>query len=378
MFKIEEKDFSYIDFKKSFHVLKDSKKILVWGDEDADGITATIIMVRTLKSLGKNVWYFIPSRLKDGIGLVEKKVNYFLKKDFDTIVTVDCGSVNYDIIKKIKLSGKNLIITDHHIPYKDRVEKVSYINPYFMKSNKFRNLSGSGVSFIFSIYLLKNFKKVKNYYDAFLFDPLNICLAAVGTKCDKVKIDKTNEEILKYFDGIFYHIPLIREFDFDESNICGIFANSKTLRLKNPIVEFILNENMRQNFYIFLKITKRNIENFKKKIEKYSQELDEKSYIDKKYIMIVSDIDYKYVGVLSSILSKKYNKPVCVIGKKRKVYGGECRYDDEHFNWLEILKLFEKFFEGYGGHKKAAGFEIKKEKIDEFVSEFNNRLNSFN
>jgi single-stranded-DNA-specific exonuclease len=148
--------------------------------------------------------------------------------------------------------------------------------------------------------------------------------------------------------------------------------------LKNPFVEFILNENKKQNFYIFLKITKKKIENFKKKIEKYSQQLEEKSYEDKKCIMILSDIDYKYVGVLSSILSKKYNKPVCVIGKKRKVYGGECRFDGENFNWLDILKLFEKFFEGYGGHKKAAGFEIKKEKIDEFVAEFNDRLNSFN
>ncbi|MEO0236915.1 MAG: DHH family phosphoesterase [candidate division WOR-3 bacterium] len=378
MFKIEEKDFSYIDFKKSLLIIKNSRKILVWGDEDADGITATIILARTLKSLGKSVEYFIPSRLKDGIGLVEKKVNYFLKKDFDTFITVDCGSVNYEIIKKIKLSGKNVIITDHHIPYKERIDKVPYINPYFMKSKKFKNLSGSGVSFIFSIYLLKKFKKVKTYYDAFLFDPLNISLAAVGTKCDKVKVDKTNEQILKYHDGIFYFIPLIKEFDFDETNICGIFANSKTIRLKNPMVEFFLNENTKQNFYIFLKNTKKRIENFKKKIEKYTQELDKKSYEDKKFIIIISDIDYKYVGVLSSILSKKYNRPVCVIGKKRKVYSAECRYDGENFNWLEILKLFEKFFEGYGGHKKAAGFEIKKEKIDEFVSEFNNRLNSLN
>lgn len=377
MFKVEEKDFSYPDFRKAFLILRKSNKILVWGDEDADGITATIIMIKTLKFLGKNVEYFIPSRLKDGIGLVDKKVNFFLKKDFDTIITVDCGSVNHDLIKKIKLSGKNIIITDHHIPYRERVEKVPYINPYFIGSKKFKNLSGSGLSFIFSLYLLKKFKKVRNYYDAFLFDPLNLCLAAVGTRCDKVKVDKTNEQILKYHDGIFYHIPLIKEFDFDDSNICGIFANSKTIGLKNPFVEFVLDEKKKEDFYLFLKNTKKNVEKFKRMIDKYIEKLDRKSYEKEKFIIIFSDIDYKYVGVLSSILSKKYNKPVCVIGKKRGVYGGECRYDAENFNWLEILKLFEKFFEGYGGHKKAAGFEIRKERIDEFISEFNTRLNSF-
>ncbi|HAF07322.1 MAG: DHH family phosphoesterase [bacterium] len=377
MLKVNDRDFIDKDFKDSYSIIKKSQKILVWGDEDADGITSTIIILRTLNTLGKKAHYFIPSRIKDGIGLVERKVDLFLKKDFDTFITVDCASVNYELIKKIKLSDKNIIVTDHHIPYKKKVEKVPYINPYLLSSKKFKNLSGSGVSFIFSLYLLKKFKIVKDYSQSFFYDPFNISLAAVGTKCDKVKVDKTNEKILKYYNGIFYHIPFLRELEFDETNLCGVFANSKTLSFKNPLVEYILKENYKKSFYLFLKDAKRKIENYKKRIEKYLNEIEKKSFEKEKYILIVKkNIEYKYTGVLASLLSKKYDKPVCIIGKKGKNFGGECRFDSENFNWLDTLKLFENYFIGFGGHKKAAGFEINSERIYEFVNEFNNRLNS--
>mgnify|MGYP000055981555 CR=1 FL=1 len=377
MLEVNDRDFIDRDFKEAFLIIKNSKNILVWGDEDADGITSTLIILRTLNTLGKNAKYFIPSRINDGIGLVEKKVDLFLKKDIDTFITVDCASVNYELIKKIKLSKKNIIVTDHHIPYKKKVEKVPYINPYFLSSKKFKNLSGSGVSLIFSLYLLKKFKIVKDYSQSFFYDPFNISLAAVGTQCDKVKVDRTNEEILKYYNGIFYHIPYLKELDFNENTLCGVFANSKTVSFKNPLVEYIFKENYKKSFYIFLKGVKRKIENYRKKIEKYLKEIEKDSFEKEKFILIFrKDIDYKYIGVLSSILSKKYNKPVCLIGKKGKNFGGECRFESEKFNWLDTLKLFQNYFVGFGGHKKAAGFEITSEKIYEFVTQFNNRFNS--
>ncbi len=377
MFKIDKKDFSDGCFSKSYHIIKKAKKILVWGDEDSDGITATIVLLRSLKKINKKVEYFIPSRELDGIGLTEKKLSYFLKKDYDTFVTVDCGSVNSSQIEMIKKNKKNIVVTDHHIPYKKLIKDVPYINTHLLSSKKFKNLSGCGVSFIFSLFLLKKFKVYDNFIESFFNDPLSLSLTAIGTFCDKVKIGGLNEYFMRYLDGILYNLPYLKEVHFDNDNICGLFGNSKTEGLKNPIVEFFISEKFDSTFYEYLKKSRKKSIIFQKNLEKNIKMFEDKNFENKKIIVLLKkDIEYKYIGMTASILSKKLDKPVCVIGKRGKTLSGECRFNGKRFNWLNILKFFKDYFENYGGHKQAAGFSIKEENVNEFIDKFNLKYNA--
>lgn len=376
MFKIEEKDFFDSSFLKSYHIIKKAKKILVWGDEDSDGITATIVLLRSLKKINKKVEYFIPSREFDGIGLTESKLSYFLKKDFDTFVTVDCGSVNSSQIEIIKKNKKNIVITDHHIPYEPLVKGVPYINPHLLSSKKFKNLSGCGVSFIFSLFLLKKFKLYDNFTEIFFNDPLSLSLTAIGTLCDKVKLSGLNKSFIEYLDGILYIIPYLKEVRFDKDNICGLFSNSKTEGFKNPLVEFFISENFDFIFYEYVKKIRKKSIIFQKNLEKNLKMVEDQNFENKRIIVLFKkNIEYKYIGMIAAILSKKIDKPVCVIGKRGKRLSGECRFNGNRFNWLNILKIFKNYFESYGGHKKAAGFSIKEENVDEFIDKFNLKYN---
>ena len=103
------------DIHKTIDIVKKAQNIMVIGDYDFDGISATTIMVKGLRTIGKNVFYLIPNRFKDGYGLninlVKKTINEY---NCDTIITVDNGIAAYEPVKFAKEQGLTVVVTDHH------------------------------------------------------------------------------------------------------------------------------------------------------------------------------------------------------------------------------------------------------------------------
>ncbi|MGR3311062.1 MAG: single-stranded-DNA-specific exonuclease RecJ [Candidatus Brocadiales bacterium] len=189
--------------KRIVEAVRNGEKITVYGDYDADGISATALMVLCLNFIGANVQYYIPERIEEGYGLNKDAILRLKNDGTRVIVTVDCGINSYQEAKTAKLSGIDLIITDHHEPTSGEIEipdAFAIINPK-MNSELTLNseLSGVGVAFKLAWAIgqhLSSQKKVSPEYRDFLMNALG--LVALGTITDVVPLRGENRVLTKH------------------------------------------------------------------------------------------------------------------------------------------------------------------------------------
>ena len=94
--------------------IRRNRRICIYGDYDADGVTSVSLLMQILSHLTANLFYYIPSRFDEGYGLNKDAIDFIKKEGADLIVTVDCGSVSYEEVEYGKSIGIDFIITDHH------------------------------------------------------------------------------------------------------------------------------------------------------------------------------------------------------------------------------------------------------------------------
>ena len=126
--------------------IKDHERICIFGDRDADGITATTIMVRELKRLGADVFYMLPEG-DDPYGLTDEAVKKICDEKASLVITVDCGISCIKEIDSLNKLGIDTIVTDHHISGDDVPDAVAVIDPKVPSSGyPFEHLAGCGVA----------------------------------------------------------------------------------------------------------------------------------------------------------------------------------------------------------------------------------------
>jgi len=183
--------------------IRNGERILVHGDYDADGVTATAIMVETLRKLGADVAYYIPNRAL-GYGMGHEGVRRAADSGVSLIVTVDCGITSHDAVSAARSRGIDVIVTDHHEPIKGSVcsgsgqegacsytlpDAAAIVNPRLREGfYSWSALSGAGIAFKLAQALLGN--SVENAYG--LLD-----LAALGTAADVVPLVGDNRIMVK-------------------------------------------------------------------------------------------------------------------------------------------------------------------------------------
>ena len=124
------------------------EKILVYGDYDCDGVTATAIIVRYLLSHGCNVEYIVPHRSEHGYGLTENILDRGVEIDPALLITVDCGITNIETVKNVKDRGIKVIVTDHHNVKGDEIPDADCVICAKRPDNTypFIDLCGAGVA----------------------------------------------------------------------------------------------------------------------------------------------------------------------------------------------------------------------------------------
>src|SRR6187402_2757650 len=105
------------------------ERIVVHGDYDADGITATAMLQRALEMLGADVGHFVPDRIKDGYGLQPETMDRLASQGARVIVSVDCGIRASEAARRARDLGLDLIITDHHEPEDELPPALAVLNP---------------------------------------------------------------------------------------------------------------------------------------------------------------------------------------------------------------------------------------------------------
>ena len=168
------------------------QKIAICGDYDADGMTSTALLLRSLRWLGASVDYAIPSRMKEGYGINRRIVEDFHAEGVALILTVDNGISAYDPIDRARQLGVKVIVTDHHdlpqlLPPADAI-----LNPKLIpESSPYRGLAGVGVAYILAVSLAQQMGKAKG-----LVKPL-LELFTLGTIADLAPLTGVNRRWVK-------------------------------------------------------------------------------------------------------------------------------------------------------------------------------------
>ncbi len=381
------------DIEKSVLRIKqavDNKEnITIYGDFDADGITSTSILYLTLKKIGANVDFYLPDRMTESHGLNTKAlVNIIAKRKSKLIITVDCGISNKDEVNFAKGFKADVIITDHHEAPEILPEAFAIINPKAQDSLKsdlsldelesLNYLSGAGVAFKLACALLNFYKQEDFVYEI-------LPLTAIGTIGDVVELLGENRTIVSMGLELIKkgrHKGITKLLNSAEINDLSS-VTSETIaftvvprlnasgRLDNPIsaINLLISEEEEQinssvKILNDLNLKRQDLCNqvYNEAKSMYLAKINE----NKKSIILYSPSWHiGIIGIAASKLVEEFNKPVFLMTadennpdiikcSSRSIQG---------VNIHSILSEHKDLFEGFGGHKMAAGFSFDKTKI---------------
>ncbi|MGD1701340.1 single-stranded-DNA-specific exonuclease RecJ [Dapis sp. BLCC M229] len=172
--------------------ISQKQKIAICGDYDADGMTSTALLLRSLKHLGAKVDYAIPSRMQEGYGINQRIVEEFHHEGVSLILTVDNGIAAYQPIARARELGLNVIITDHHDIPPNLPPANAILNPKLISENSpYRSVAGVGVAYILAVSLAQRLGKLEG-----LIKPL-LELFTLGTIADLAPLTGVNRRWVK-------------------------------------------------------------------------------------------------------------------------------------------------------------------------------------
>ena len=383
--------FLFSDMEKAVsrirEALEKQEKVTVFGDYDADGVTATALIEEVLKNIGiEQVTSYIPNRQTEGYGLNEKAIEYLKEQGVSLIVTVDCGITGKDEIEKARKLGIDVVITDHHNIPPVLPEAVAIINPK-VPGSKYpqKDLAGVGIAFKLAQAIYKKIDPEK-------IDQLKwgLDLVAAGTIADCVPLLGENRVLAKYGMLVlsktkrvgFQEMFKVAGIDFKEGKM---FTSEQITfqiaprinasgRMDHASVSLALlqEEDRVKARDMALEVEKKNQSRQKVtgEIVREVKILAENSFKDKSFILAHNP--HWPVGVLGLVAGKitdEHQKPSIILQDQGETLVGSSRSIPE-FDIMKALGKCRNLFIKFGGHSQAAGFSIKKENLEKFYAEF--------
>ncbi|MBK9119945.1 MAG: DHH family phosphoesterase [Phycisphaerales bacterium] len=175
------------------------RRIVIYGDYDVDGVTATAILWHTLRAAGAQVAFYIPSRLEEGYGVNGEALDRLKEEGAEVVVTVDCGITAVEEAARARALGLELIITDHHQPRAEHPDAAVLVHPTALGRSRNPDLSGAGVALKVAWALAQDFCGAER-----VAEPFRTCLldatafAALGLIADVVPLTGENRIITSF------------------------------------------------------------------------------------------------------------------------------------------------------------------------------------
>ncbi len=385
--------FLFIDMKKAVNLIithiKKRNKIVVYGDYDADGVTAAAVMYETLVTLRGKVDIYIPYRISEGYGLNKEAARKIRDMGAKLIITVDGGIRNKEEVAYAKQLGLDIIITDHHVApeKKEDLPDCLIINP-MVQSEKyaFKFLAGVGVAFKLAIALIK--KSTLSDIDKQVLEEKFFDLVLIGTVADCVSLLGENRILVKKGLAIMNKIERLGlkklveasqiriAKDLDAWNIGWQIAPrlnaAGRMGHANTAFELLVTKKIAEAETLARRLNDRNIERQRitdKIVEEVIKQIEEKDNIIIGICPLVKGEKAWHEGVIGLVAGKicnKYYRPTLVITRSGDDYKGSGRSIKE----LNIIKAIEEvgdLLERYGGHAGACGFSLKRNNLNNFI-----------
>ncbi|MCX6089319.1 MAG: single-stranded-DNA-specific exonuclease RecJ [Candidatus Atribacteria bacterium] len=369
-------------------MISSGAKILVFGDYDADGLTACAILVRFLKKFTQQVEAYVPSRFDEGYGLSEKAVKNILDRKPDLVITVDTGIKDIIGVFQLKKKGIFIIVTDHHVPNPDeRPEADLVVSTWDWDARKILfSLSGAGVA----LALVLEYASFRHIDLTPIEDYL--ALACIGTIGDVVPLLHENRVIVKYGLKKLNQSPncgiqallelsgyVNREIGSEQVGFVLAPRLNAAGRIENPKValDLLLTEDYPEALN-FAKTLNEFNQKRKKEENKVFASLEEDKNNElymKDSFVVVSGQDWNtgVLGIIASRLSERLFRPVIVLREEEPYAVGSAR-SITGFNLTEALAAVSHLLVRYGGHEMAAGLKLPHEKISLLRETLNERF----
>ncbi|MBP5971949.1 DHH family phosphoesterase [Brasilonema sp. CT11] len=402
------------------NAIASQEKIAICGDYDADGMTSTALLLRSLRWLGAQVDYAIPSRMHEGYGINKRIVEEFHSEGVGLILTVDNGISAFEPIERARELGLKVIITDHHDIPQQLPPAHAILNPKLIReSSPYRGIAGVGVAYILAVSLAQ---KLGQANDDILTSMLE--LFTLGTIADLAPLTGVNRHWVK--SGL-QHLPksklpgilaLIQmsgvqlsggqadeSIQNSKSRSVAIKAtssqNSKSLkpedigfrlgprinaigRIADPqiIIELLTTDDMgiALEKAMQCEAINRQRQEMCEEIENQAREIVEIEYLpslqeDRVLVIVKSDWHHGVIGIVASRLVERYGVPVFIgTYEDEGQIRGSARGIPE-FHVFDALEYSQDLLGKFGGHKAAGGFSLPSQNLEALrsrLSEFAN------
>ncbi|MDH5533120.1 MAG: single-stranded-DNA-specific exonuclease RecJ [Candidatus Pacebacteria bacterium] len=351
---------------------KEKDQIIVFGDYDADGITATAIMWRILYDLGYKVKPFIPDRIKHGYGLTPKAIDdLYLESEPKLIITVDNGIVAHEAIDYLNEKKCPIIITDHHLPEEELPKATAIVH-----STK---VAGAGVSWILSREILKDHEENINKVEQTINKELDLC--GIATIADQMPMTDFNRAFA------YWGVKQLQKSNrlglqelLENSKIIKSEINASTVnfalaprinamgRLSNGIgaLRLLCTPNRAQAKTLAKELSDTNVRRQDITFQQIKDAQEQvKEQIDENLLIVQSDDFHEgVIGLIAGKLSEKYHKPAIVIAIDGETAKASAR-SIPGVNIIELIRTVKDDLLAAGGHPMAAGFGVEVSKIKE-------------
>lgn len=346
--------------------LRAGQRVAIFGDYDADGVTATAILYHGLTRLGGDVLTYIPHRINDGYGLSADGLADLWRQGARLVISCDCGTNSVDVVAG-RPAGQRLVVTDHHLPADEMARPDALLNPHQPGCGyPFKELSGAGVAFKLLQAVVEEMSPGVDW-----LEPL-LQLVAVGAVADVVALLGENRTMVRR------GLRLL-----DEAPLPGIQALVEAGGLKRPLssttIAFQLAprinaagrmDDARLALDLLLAPSVADARPLAEHLERHNMSrrkatetalteaaarMEAEGTPDSAIVMADERWSLGLVGLIAGRLVDQYDMPAFVLNRGEEESRGSAR-SIEGFNVVDALHSCAQLLRRYGGHQAAAGF----------------------
>lgn len=384
----EEMDpYSFADMEKAVERIRSAldahERILVFGDYDVDGITATILVYTYLRSRGADVTYRIPLR-QDGYGMHTADIQLAAQDGVDLIITVDTGiSLSAEELAVASEAGIDIVVTDHHQPPAELPQTVAVVDPHRLDCESgCLDFAGVGVAFMLLCALQGDGETILSQYGDLL---------TLGTLADAMSLRGFNRDLMRRGLVLLNQsrrpgiVALRRIAGCDSSDMTATTVNFTLVprlnaagRMGDPdlAVRLLLAEDDTEATALAEQLQTINAQRQRVGSDMLHQmhaciEQDSSLLYDRVMVIAGEGWHHGVLGIAAARLAETYSKPVVALSiGEDGVAHGSCR-GPAGFSLYDALEDCADLLLAYGGHEQAAGVSLAATDIPQFISRIN-------
>ncbi len=368
------------------------RTIVIYGDYDVDGVTATALLWHILRRAGADVRFYIPSRFDEGYGLNADALASIATEGGHVVVTVDCGITAVAEAERARALGLELIITDHHQPGKDLPAADAVVHPTALGPSPNPHLSGAGVAWKVAWAVaqeLSGASRVRAEFREYLVEAL--ALVALGLVADVVPLIGENRILASF--GLRQvarstnpGLIALREVaglagkehtdDYDAGFLLAPRLNAVgRMGHARLAVELFTRADLERARAIArtLDAHNRQRQEVERQIIKQAEALVLERGFHRESVrgIVLASADWHpgVIGIVAARLVERFHRPTVLIALDEETGQGSGR-SVRHFPLHEVLAACGGHLLSYGGHAMAAGVKLRADRVAAFTAAF--------